>query len=110
MARVNVYLPDDLADEIRLSGLNVSAVGQEAIRAALAARRPDARLKAAARFDTTGIPNERVRASLSEVRSELWGENAGAAGGGRIRERRTLRRIETGERPGTSGHPGYWTD
>ena len=30
MARVNVYLPDDLADEVRLSGLNVSAVGHEA--------------------------------------------------------------------------------
>ena len=32
MARVNVYLPDDLAEAAKKSGLNVSALTQEAIR------------------------------------------------------------------------------
>ena len=41
MARVNVYLPDDLAAEVRASGLNVSQVTQEALRAALGPMRMD---------------------------------------------------------------------
>lgn len=41
MARVNVYLPDDLAAEAKAAGLNVSGLTREAIAAALAARRVD---------------------------------------------------------------------
>ena len=37
MARVNAYLPDDLADAARAAGLNVSAVLQAALRRELAA-------------------------------------------------------------------------
>jgi post-segregation antitoxin (ccd killing protein) len=36
MARVNVYLPDDLAEEARRAKLNVSALTQDAIRMVLA--------------------------------------------------------------------------
>lgn len=35
MARLNVYVPDDLADCARAAGLNVSALTQAAIRAEL---------------------------------------------------------------------------
>ncbi|MBA2262252.1 MAG: type II toxin-antitoxin system CcdA family antitoxin [Solirubrobacterales bacterium] len=42
MARVNVYLPDELAAEARKAGLNLSAVTQEAVRRSLAARSTDA--------------------------------------------------------------------
>jgi hypothetical protein len=41
MARVNVYLPDDLAELARSAELNVSGLTQEAVRQALAARRTD---------------------------------------------------------------------
>jgi post-segregation antitoxin (ccd killing protein) len=35
MARLNVYVPDDLADRARRAGLNVSALVQRAIQAEL---------------------------------------------------------------------------
>lgn len=41
MARLNVYLPDELAAEARAAGLNVSAVTQEAVRRSLSARSTD---------------------------------------------------------------------
>ena len=41
MARVNVYLPDDLASSAREADLNVSGLTQDAVRQALAARRTD---------------------------------------------------------------------
>jgi len=76
MARVNVYLPDDLADEVRTVGLNVSGIAQEALRSALAARRTDAWLKESARFGPTGIGHERALATLHAARAELWGDDA----------------------------------
>lgn len=41
VARLNVYLPDDLAAEAKKAGVNVSAVTQEAVRRSLAARSTD---------------------------------------------------------------------
>jgi post-segregation antitoxin (ccd killing protein) len=41
MARLNVYLPDDLAAAARTAGLNISAVTQEALRRHLDARSTD---------------------------------------------------------------------
>lgn len=38
MSRVNVYLPDDLAEEAKKAGLNISSLTQEAIRSSLAAQ------------------------------------------------------------------------
>jgi post-segregation antitoxin (ccd killing protein) len=38
MARVNIYLPDDLAEEARSAGLNISNVAQDALRRELANR------------------------------------------------------------------------
>ena len=38
MARVNIYLPDDLAEQARSAGLNVSNVAQDALRRELATR------------------------------------------------------------------------
>ena len=56
VARLNVYLPDDLAAEVKKAGLNLSAVTQEAVRRSLAMRSTDAWL------DTliTATPSERV--------------------------------------------------
>ena len=41
MARVNVYLPDNLATEAKAAGLNVSSLTQEALRSALTVDRVD---------------------------------------------------------------------
>ena len=41
MARVNVYLPDELASGARDAGLNVSALTQEAVRQALERTPPE---------------------------------------------------------------------
>ena len=41
MARLNVYLPDDLAIAARERGLNVSALAQSAVRATLAQESTD---------------------------------------------------------------------
>lgn len=41
MARINVYVPDDLAEKARRAGLNVSSLAQGAIRATLAAHSTD---------------------------------------------------------------------
>lgn len=42
MARLNVYVPDELAARGRAAGLNVSALTQQAMAAALAGRQTDA--------------------------------------------------------------------
>ncbi|HZI98633.1 MAG TPA: type II toxin-antitoxin system CcdA family antitoxin [Actinomycetales bacterium] len=36
MARLNVYLPDELAAQVRAAGLNLSALTQDAVRRSLA--------------------------------------------------------------------------
>jgi post-segregation antitoxin (ccd killing protein) len=56
VTRLNVYLPDELAAEVKKAGLNLSAVTQEAVRRSLAERSTDAWL---ADLVTTP-PTERV--------------------------------------------------
>ncbi|WP_375400460.1 type II toxin-antitoxin system CcdA family antitoxin [uncultured Amnibacterium sp.] len=59
MPRVNVYLPDDLADGARRAGLNVSALVQDAIRQALGAQETNRWL--------TGLPKESAHAVSHEL-------------------------------------------
>ena len=74
MARVNIYLPEELAKEAKAAGLNISRVAQEALRAELAARRVNAWLEGVAALPPTGITHEQVMAALDEARQELWGD------------------------------------
>jgi post-segregation antitoxin (ccd killing protein) len=37
MARINIYLPDDLADRVRAADINVSAIAQDALERELKA-------------------------------------------------------------------------
>lgn len=78
MARVNVYLPDELAAEARLAGLNVSALAQEAIGRELRARRMRAWLDDLRAWHATQpqptVSRDEVRRLMDEVREELWGE------------------------------------
>ena len=78
MARVNVYLPEDLAAEAREAGLNVSALTQAAIREELARRGAEAWWEDLRDFHRRNphppIPRDVILAALDEAREELWGE------------------------------------
>jgi post-segregation antitoxin (ccd killing protein) len=71
MARVNVYLPDELASEARDAGLNISGVAQDALRRALASGETEGwldRLDAAPRVR---IDHASVLRAIDEAREEL---------------------------------------
>ena len=75
MARVNIYLPDDLAKRAREAGLNVSGVAQEALESEL-------RVKDLAQWlelvrsepPLRGVTHEEVIAALDELRAEAGDE------------------------------------
>jgi post-segregation antitoxin (ccd killing protein) len=71
MARINVYLPDQLAEEARAANLNVSSVTQEAIRRELSARQADGWLDRVAAIPAAGISHDDVIAALDAAREEL---------------------------------------
>ncbi len=71
MARVNVYLPDDLAAEARAAGLNVSNLTQEALRSALAAIRVDGWLDDVGSMRPPGIDHDAVAAAVAAAKDEL---------------------------------------
>jgi post-segregation antitoxin (ccd killing protein) len=71
MARVNVYLPDDLADEAKSVGLNVSRLTQEALRSALAANRIDEWLDEIESMRSTGISHDAVAAAVSGAKDDI---------------------------------------
>ena len=73
MARVNVYLPDQLADEARDAGLNVSNLTQEAVRSALSSMRMGEWLKMVAALPPTGAEHNDVLAALQGAKDELEG-------------------------------------
>lgn len=68
MSRVNVYLPDDLAEAARAAGLNVSAIAQEALRDRLRATGTTAWLAGLPLLTEPGLTHEQVVAALDEVR------------------------------------------
>ena len=72
MARVNIYLPDDLARRARGAGLNVSGLAQAAIESEL--RRHDLRAwldEVRADPPLRGITHEQVMSALDEAREEM---------------------------------------
>ena len=69
MARVNVYLPDDLAERAREADLNVSALTRRAIEDELAGQETNewlARISAR----SYGVSHDQVIAALDAVRDE----------------------------------------
>ena len=71
MARVNVYLPDDLAAEAKAAGLKVSNLTQEALRSALAADRLDHWLDAVVAARPVGVSHEAVVEAIAGAKDEL---------------------------------------
>ena len=77
MARVNVYLPDDLADEARAAGLNVSSVVQEALRRELDRHRTSAWVEEVLALPPLPISHEQVLEAVHGARDEMGTRNAG---------------------------------
>jgi len=73
MARVNVYLPDDLAAEAKAASVNVSSLTQDALRRALAANRVDGWLAGVASMRALGIDHEAVASAVTAAKDELEG-------------------------------------
>lgn len=71
MARVNVYLPDELANRARAAGVSVSAVTQDALRGALAGVDTDRWLDRLERLPGADLGHERVIQALDDARDEL---------------------------------------
>lgn len=70
MARVNIYLPDDLAAAARQNGMNMSAVAQDAVRRQLAARSTDIWLATLGAAPSADVSHERALAALDAAREE----------------------------------------
>lgn len=71
MARVNVYLPDDLARQAKSAGLNVSRITQDALRSELAADRVDEWLNEVNSLESTGVGHDAAAAALSDAKDEI---------------------------------------
>jgi post-segregation antitoxin (ccd killing protein) len=67
IARVNVYLSDELARAARLSGLNVSAITQDAVRSRLAGVETDRWLDRLAALPATDISHEHALEALADA-------------------------------------------
>ena len=70
MARLNVYVPDDLAARSREAGLNVSALTQQALLSALAGGQTDGWLSSLPTPRAEPVPLEAVLGALDEVRDD----------------------------------------
>ncbi len=75
MARMNVYLPDSLAEAARAAGLNVSKLTQEAVKRAISARETDQWLSGVAELGSTRVGHEDVLKAVAEARSELGSDD-----------------------------------
>jgi post-segregation antitoxin (ccd killing protein) len=71
VARLNVYLPDELAAQAKNAGLNLSAVTQDAVRRTLAERSTDAWLAMiAATASDHVVAHDRALEALDAARDE----------------------------------------
>ncbi|MGH2762439.1 MAG: type II toxin-antitoxin system CcdA family antitoxin [Thermoleophilaceae bacterium] len=77
MARVNVYLPDELAQRARAAGINISGVAQQALRGALAPGETDRWLDRLEALPAADIPHERAIAALDAAREEFGAGSRG---------------------------------
>lgn len=71
MARVNVYLPDDLAERARSAGISISAITQEALRVALSASDTDHWLDHLEGLPGHDVSHESVIRALDAARDEF---------------------------------------
>lgn len=77
MARVNVYLPDELAARAREKGLNVSAVTRSALEAELAGDAASEWLARVEALPSLDVEHDEVLTALDAARDELSGRAGG---------------------------------
>jgi post-segregation antitoxin (ccd killing protein) len=75
MARLNVYLPDELACKAREAKLNISALTQAAVEGALQKNAWSEWLAEVRKHGPTGITHEEIMKVMDEVHDEMWGED-----------------------------------
>jgi len=73
MSRVNVYLPDDLAEEAKAAGLNISSLTQDAIRSSLAIQSLATWQQRVADLDSSGVSHSKVLEAVKSARDEFGG-------------------------------------
>ncbi len=73
MARVNVYLPDDLAGQAKKAGLNMSSLTQDAVRSALSASQTEEWLGRVGSLSSTGTGHDAVMSALAGAKDDLEG-------------------------------------
>lgn len=73
MSRVNVYLPDDLAEEAKRAGLNISSLTQEAIRSSLAAQSLGKWQQRIAELDSPSVSHAKVIEAVNSAKADLEG-------------------------------------
>ena len=73
MARVNVYLPDELAAAAKEAGLNVSGLTQDALRSALSLGQMKEWIDEIADLSPTGVDHETALSAVAAAKEELEG-------------------------------------
>lgn len=73
MSRINVYVPDELAEQAKKAGLNVSSLTQEAIRSSLAAHDLKTWQKRVAELEPTKVDHTAVIEAVTSAKEELEG-------------------------------------
>jgi post-segregation antitoxin (ccd killing protein) len=76
MARVNVYLPDELAERAKLAGVSISTVTQHALRSALAAMDTNTWLDRLDQHAGADVEHEHVLAALDDAREDFGARSA----------------------------------
>ncbi|HEY5889461.1 MAG TPA: type II toxin-antitoxin system CcdA family antitoxin [Acidimicrobiia bacterium] len=77
MARVNVYLPDDLAAETKAAGLNVSKITQEALKRELHSERMAAWIAEVRKDPPIKVDPEIMRAAIAGAKDDIEGLTRG---------------------------------
>ena len=72
MAKVTIYMPDDLLAEAKDADLNISGLAQAAVAAALRTAKTDAWLDELRRRPRSTVRSEDVDRAVREVR-DTWG-------------------------------------
>jgi post-segregation antitoxin (ccd killing protein) len=73
MARVNVYLPDELADAAKRAGLNISGLTQDAIRSSVAKQDLALWQQRVAELDSPGVSHDKVADAVNSAKNEFEG-------------------------------------
>jgi post-segregation antitoxin (ccd killing protein) len=71
MARVNIYLPEELAAAVKEADLNVSAIAQAALTEALADQELDRWLEEMRSLPRIDVPLDEVLEAVHEAREEF---------------------------------------